>query len=296
MALLLFIILIFMIPSSNAYGPPPSPGYWPSSQFRSMSFYKGFRSLWGPQHQRLQKNELRIWLDRTSGSGFKSIRPFRSGYFGASIKLQPGYTAGVITSLYLSNNEAHPGFHDEVDIEFLGTTFGKPYTLQTNVYIRGSGDRKIIGREMKFHLWFDPTKDFHHYAILWSPKEIIFFVDDVPIRRYPRKSAATFPVRPMWLYGSIWDASSWATEDGKYKADYRYQPFVARYTKFKASGCSAYAPARCHPVSASPYRAGGLTRQQCQAMRWVQRYHMVYNYCQDPKRDHSLTPECWRSY
>lgn len=73
----------------------------------------------------------------------------------------------------LSNNEAHPGFHDEVDIEFLGTTFGKPYTLQTNVYIRGSGDGKIIGREMKFHLWFDPTKDFHHYAILWSPKDIM---------------------------------------------------------------------------------------------------------------------------
>jgi xyloglucan:xyloglucosyl transferase len=73
----------------------------------------------------------------------------------------------------LSNNEAHPGYHDEVDIEFLGTTFGKPYTLQTNVYIRGSGDGKIIGREMKFHLWFDPTKKFHHYAILWSPKEIM---------------------------------------------------------------------------------------------------------------------------
>ncbi|XP_022631432.1 uncharacterized protein LOC111240554 [Vigna radiata var. radiata] len=46
-----------------------------------------------------------------------------------------------------------------VDIEFLGTTFGKPYTLQTNVYIRGSGDGRIIGREMKFHLWFGPTKD-----------------------------------------------------------------------------------------------------------------------------------------
>ncbi|KAL2487355.1 putative xyloglucan endotransglucosylase/hydrolase protein 32 [Abeliophyllum distichum] len=160
--------------------------------------------------------------------GSSRLNHFGPGYFGTSIKLQPGYTAGVITAFYLSNNEAHPGYHDEVDIEFLGTTFGKPYTLQTNVYIRGSGDGKIIGREMKFHLWFNPTQDFHHYAILWTPREIIFFVDDVPVRRYERKSIATFPLRPMWVYGSIWDASSWATGDGKYKVDYRYQPFFRK--------------------------------------------------------------------
>ncbi|KAG2296438.1 hypothetical protein Bca52824_043107 [Brassica carinata] len=243
--------------SVNAYWPP-SPGYWPSSKVVSLSFYKGFRNLWGPQHQRMDHNALTIWLDRVSGSGFKSVKPFRSGYFGASIKLQPGYTAGVITSLY------------------------------------GSGDGKIIGREMKYRLWFDPTSGFHHYAILWNPREIIFLVDDIPIRRYPKKSAATFPLRPMWLYGSIWDASSWATEDGKYKADYKYQPFSAKYTNFKAIGCTAYSSARCHPVSASPYRFGGLTRQQYQAMRWVQTHSMVYNYCKDYKRDRSLTPECWR--
>jgi len=122
---------------------------------------------------------------------------------------------------------------------------------------------------------------------------IRFLVDDIPIRRYPRKSAETFPLRPMWLYGSIWDASSWATEDGKYKADYRYQPFVAKYTNFKVGGCSAYASRWCRLASASPYRSGGLTRRQYWTMRWVQKYHMVYNYCQDPKRDHRLTPECW---
>ncbi len=81
----------------------------------------------------------------------------------------------------LSNNEAHPGDHDEVDIEFLGTIPGKPYTLQTNVYMRGSGDGRNIGREMKLHLWFDPTRDFHNYAILWTPNEIhvsnIFIAD-----------------------------------------------------------------------------------------------------------------------
>lgn len=74
----------------------------------------------------------------------------------------------------LSNGEVHPGDHDEVDIEFLGTTPGKPYTLQTNVYIRGSGDGNIIGREEKIHLWFDPTTAFHNYAILWSPIEIMY--------------------------------------------------------------------------------------------------------------------------
>ncbi|GJM87411.1 hypothetical protein PR202_ga03361 [Eleusine coracana subsp. coracana] len=256
---------------------------------RWSSFYRDFYNLWGGQHQRVSGNgngeEVSIWLDSSSGSGFKSRRSFRSGYFGASIKLQRGYTAGVITAFYLSNSEAHPGFHDEVDMEFLGTTPGKPYTLQTNVYVRGSGDggpgRVVVGREVKFHLdWFDPTADFHHYAILWTPTQIIFYVDDVPIRRYPRRRSnkLLFPERAMWVYGSIWDASSWATDDGRYKADYRYSPFVAHFAGFQLR-----APPPCHSL---------LTPQQKAAMRWVQRNHMVYNYCFDPKRNHALTPEC----
>ncbi|KAG7028036.1 putative xyloglucan endotransglucosylase/hydrolase protein 32, partial [Cucurbita argyrosperma subsp. argyrosperma] len=210
MAFFFFFLLLLLHPatsSSAAADRPPSPGYWPSTRFHPMEFYRSFRNLWGPQHQGLNQNTLSIWLDRFTGSGFKSLRPFRSGYFGASIKLQPGYTAGVITAFY---------------------------------------------------------------------------------------SATTFPLRPMWLYGSIWDASSWATEDGKYRADYSYQPFVAEFTNFKAGGCSAYSPARCWPVSASPFRSGGLTRQQQNAMKWVQSNHLVYNYCSDNERDHSLTPECWQ--
>ncbi|KAI3880628.1 hypothetical protein MKX03_037500 [Papaver bracteatum] len=285
------ITTIFMVPLANAQ---PSPGFSPSNKFRTIGFFQGFRNLWGPQHQKLEQNQLTIWLDKSSGSGFKSNRAFRSGYFGAAVKLQPGYTAGVITSFYLSNNEVHPGNHDEVDIEFLGTTPGKPYTLQTNVYVRGSGDgSRIVGREVKFNLWFDPTANFHHYAILWSPREIIFLVDDIPIRRYKKKSDSTFPMRPMWVYGSVWDASSWATEGGKYKADYQYQPFYARYTNFKLSGCPENAPNSCGAVSASPNPAGGLSRQQNLAMQWAQNNHMVYDYCKDSRRDHSVTPECF---
>lgn len=130
------------------------------------------------------------------------------------------------------------------------------------------------------------------FVYMYYKMMIRFLVDDVPIRRYPRKNDATFPARPMWVYGSIWDASSWATEDGKYKADYRYQPFIGRYKNFKLVGCTPDAPASCRPPSVSPGSAGGLSQQQRAAMEWVQRNSVVYNYCHDPKRDHSQIPEC----
>ncbi|XP_023533957.1 xyloglucan endotransglucosylase/hydrolase protein 31-like [Cucurbita pepo subsp. pepo] len=280
---LVFVLVMYL---STAQGPPPSPGYYPSSSVQSKGFSEYFANLWGPQHQRLDQGTLTIWLDKTSGSGYKSLRSYRSGYFGVSVKLQSGYTAGVITSFYLSNNQYFPGNHDEIDIEFLGTTPGKPYTLQTNVFIRGSGDGNVIGREMKFHLWFDPTQDFHHYAIQWTPSDIIFLVDDVPIRRYTKMNDATFPTRKMWIYGSIWDASEWATEDGKYKADYEYQPFVSKYRNFKISGCTAEAAESCRGDS------GGMSQEQYRAMEWVQKNYLVYDYCHDPKRDRTQIPEC----
>ncbi|GJM91372.1 hypothetical protein PR202_ga07735 [Eleusine coracana subsp. coracana] len=272
---------------------PPSPGYYPSATYRSVAFSEDYRVLWGSQHQTLSPDgkSLTLLMDSSSGSGFKSARAYRNGYFGASIKVQPGYTAGVNTAFYLSNSEQYPGYHDEIDMELLGTVQGEPYTLQTNVYVRGSGDGTIHGREMRFHLWFDPAADFHHYAIIWNPDQILFLVDDVPIRRYERKTEATFPEREMWAYGSIWDASDWATDGGRYRADYRYQPFVSRFADLKIGGCAADAAPGCRPVPASPSGSALSTRQE-DALRWAQRNSMVYYYCLDSSRDRALYPEC----
>ncbi|XP_047325151.1 xyloglucan endotransglucosylase/hydrolase protein 31-like [Impatiens glandulifera] len=287
-----FLFFFTTIVSIALTSAQPSPGYYPSSNVPTIDFDHEYQNLWGSQHQTLNQGELTIWLDRYSGSGFKSLTSYNSGYFGAKIKLHPGYTAGVITCLYLSNAEDFPGKHDEIDIEFLGTTTDKPYVLQTNVFIRGSGDVNIIGRENQIHLWFDPTQDFHHYAILWNPNEIIFFVDDVPIRRYPKKDEWTFPNRPLWVYGSIWDASSWATEHGKYKADYKYEPFYGRYREFKIGGCPINGADSCRAPWGTQSGPIGLSPEQYASMNWVQSNYLVYDYCHDPTRDRRPLPEC----
>uniref|UniRef100_A0A0D9VNF9 Xyloglucan endotransglucosylase/hydrolase n=1 Tax=Leersia perrieri TaxID=77586 RepID=A0A0D9VNF9_9ORYZ len=298
--LLLMMVLLIVVVSSVSVQPsvaqqPPSPGYYPSRTISSMAFGDGYNNLWGAQHQTLSpdQKDLTVWMDRSSGSGFKSKRSYRNGYFGASIKVPSGYTAGVNTAFYLSNNELYPGQHDEIDMELLGTIPGEPWTLQTNVYVHGTGDGNvIIGREMRFHLWFDPTADFHHYAILWNPDHILFLVDDIPVRRYPRSGNSNFPDRQMWAYGSIWDASDWATDGGRFKSDYRYQPFVSRYRDLKIAGCDAGAPANCRPVPASASGGVGLSSQQNAAMSWAQQRSMVYYYCQDYSRNHANYPEC----
>lgn len=123
-----------------------------------------------------------------------------------------------------------------------------------------------------------------------------FLVDDVPIRRFPKKKNAPFPEGPMWVVGSIWDASkqAWATEEGKYVADYKHEPFIGWYRDFKITGCSANEPASCSPPSVGPPPSGSLSPQQVAAMEWVQKNknYMSYDYCTDPHRDPALKPEC----
>ncbi|KAF2546983.1 hypothetical protein F2Q70_00022432, partial [Brassica cretica] len=49
---------------------------------------------------------------------------------------------------------------------------------------------------------------------------------------------ADYPAKPMALYATIWDASDWATSGGKYKANYKFAPFVAEFKSFSLDGCS----------------------------------------------------------
>jgi xyloglucan:xyloglucosyl transferase len=125
-----------------------------------------------------------------------------------------------------------------------------------------------------------------------------FYVDDIAIRKYPRRVSSTYPLRPLWVYGTIWDASSWATENGKYRADYRYQPFVAKFSKFILSGCPA-SDSTCSAAFSNSLIStgtGGLTSQERSRMKSIQRNNLVYNYCKDRERYPTRLPECGKRY
>ncbi|GLJ44621.1 hypothetical protein SUGI_0937860 [Cryptomeria japonica] len=195
----------------------------------------------------------------------------------------------------LSNSQTYEGWHDEIDIEFLGTIPGEPYKLQTNVYGNSTGDGNLIGREQQFHLWFNPTQDFHNYSILWTPSQVLFLVDVIPIRRFPKTKSlgVIYPSKPMSKYARIWDASSWARDGGKYKASYTYESFLSSYTNSQTIGChdkdNYCSKVLLDGCLVSPH----LNKKQIVDLKYVRKNYMTYDYCQDlqPYPKGSM-PEC----
>lgn len=81
----------------------------------------------------------------------------------------------------------------------------------------------------------------------------------------------------MRLYSSLWNADDWATRGGLVKTDWTQAPFTASYRNFS--------------VKAGVFSHLDSTRDE--KLKWVQKNHMIYNYCTDAKRfPHGFPLEC----
>ncbi|MQM04782.1 hypothetical protein Taro_037585 [Colocasia esculenta] len=242
------------------------------------SFYQDIDLIWGQNKAKIMGNGrlLELVLDRESGSGFKSKNDYLFGRIDVQLKLVAGNSAGTVTTFYMTSlGDAH----DEIDFEFLGNLSGDPYVLHTNIYAQGKGNR-----EMQFYLWFDPTRNFHTYSILWNPQRIIFLVDGIPIREFKNNEAAGVPFprsQAMGIRGSLWDADNWATRGGLVKTDWSQAPFRAFYRDLAIDACAWWTSPAC---AARGWYRQGLSRRDQRRMRWVQRRYMIYDYCKDVKR------------
>ncbi|KAL6006163.1 putative xyloglucan endotransglucosylase/hydrolase protein 26 [Asimina triloba] len=229
-------------------------------------------------------------------AGIQSKRQFLFGSTEMLIKLVPRDSAGTVTAYYLST----PGeARFEVDFEFLGNLSGQPYTIQTNIYLLGLGNR-----EQQFKPWFDPTADFHNYTIHWNPSQIVWFVDGHPIRvfRNLESRGIAYPNnRGMNVYASLWNADDWATEGGRIKTDWNSQPFIARLRRLRLRACKWHGPNSIQQcASAAPGNwwsspvYSQLTYAQEGQLKWVRDNFMIYDYCKDPNRyNGKLPPECY---
>lgn len=50
---------------------------------------------------------------------------------------------------------------------------------------------------MQFRLPFDPSLAFHKYAMSWNAKQIVFYIDNIPIRVVNRTPAQPWPTHAM---------------------------------------------------------------------------------------------------
>ncbi|KAG1331920.1 Xyloglucan endotransglucosylase/hydrolase [Cocos nucifera] len=254
------------------------------------NFYQDFDITWGDGRGKILDNGqlLTLNLDKASGSGFQSKNEYLFGNIDMQLKLVPGNSAGTVTAYYLSSQGPT---HDEIDFEFLGNLSGEPYTLHTNVFTQGKGNR-----EMQFHLWFDPTEDFHTYSILWNPGHVIFMVDGTPIRDFKNLESrgVAFPKnQPMRIYSSLWNADDWATQGGRIKTDWTKAPFAASYRNFNADACILSSGTSSCNSQKSDWWNQELDSTSQERMRWAQENYMIYNYCTDLKRfPQGLPPEC----
>ncbi|CAN6210630.1 unnamed protein product [Urochloa humidicola] len=286
------VLLALWCGGVDARPPPPLHGV------RPLAFDEGYAQIFGSSNLALLRDgrRVRLALDESTGAGFASQDLFLHGFFSAAIKLPADYAAGVVVAFYLSNGDVYEKTHDELDFEFLGNVRGREWRVQTNVYGNGSTH---AGREERYDLPFDPTDDFHHYSILWTSRTIVFYVDETPIREVVRTAAmgAAFPSKPMSLYATIWDGSSWATLGGRYRANYKYAPFVAEFADLLIRGCAVDPAAADHSAAAACEERSSLESlavpgEQRAAMAAFRRAHTSYSYCHDRRRYPVALSEC----
>ncbi|KAL8129675.1 hypothetical protein V2J09_018830 [Rumex salicifolius] len=289
------------------------------------SFAKNFYFYWGAARaNQTGPEDLQLNLNKSGGAGIISKGRYLYGSIEMNIKFVAGNSAGTVTTFYLvflksiitrilsliykikHEHELNPSLqlsstgsrHDEIDFEFLGNVTGQPYTIHTNIFTQGFGQR-----EQQFNVWFDPTSAFHNYTIHWNPYEVVWFVDRVPIRvfRNYNDTEINYPdSQPMRAFSSLWNGEQWATQGGRVKTNWTLAPFTASFRRYRARTCKwkgTVSITECKANTTGNWWTNPtysrLTPTQLGQMNQIRSTSMIYNYCTDVKRFRGKFPkEC----
>ncbi|KAL2929126.1 putative xyloglucan endotransglucosylase/hydrolase protein 26 [Bienertia sinuspersici] len=226
---------------------------------------------------------VELMLNKSGGTGIRSTISYMYGSITMGIKLPSGNSAGTVTTFYLSSTGDK---HDEIDFEFLGNVTGEPYTIHTNIYTQGFGQR-----EQQFKPWFDPSDGYHYYTIFWNFYEVVNYND----------SEINYPdSQPMKAYSSFWNADDWATQGGRVKTNWTLAPFRADLQTYWTEACYCSDEGcvkRCSDKNPKNWwtkpKFKKLNGRQNKQMQEIRDNYMIYNYCTDVHRFNGDFPkEC----
>lgn len=167
-----------------------------------------------------QQREIALLFDERGGARWRTNVQFDHGTFSVKIKTPDGDTSGLSTTFYLSSLQGDES-QDEIDFEFLGKD---KRIVQTNFFTVGTGNR-----EETHQLGFDSSAEFHDYTIRWLPSKIEWLIDGKLVRCAEKEDSEAYPVKPMYLYASIWKAGD--IDGGRWAGSYSgaQEPYISKY-------------------------------------------------------------------
>ncbi|KAH7428136.1 hypothetical protein KP509_10G077500 [Ceratopteris richardii] len=218
-----------------AASSPLVPGSWKAPRLASDAALslvplpmRPFEIDYGFSNVGVASNDLSITFnEQGQGARFRSVTTYPSGTFTSRIKCAEGNTSGLLSSFYLSSREGSR-VQDEIDFEWLGKD---KTSVQTNYYVNGVGNH-----ELQVPLGFDCSEAYHIYTIIYNSDQIQWLVDGKIVRIVPRVQGIAnvpYPVKPVYVYASVWNASS--VNDGAWTGNWNGAdvPFVVYFSDIR---------------------------------------------------------------
>ncbi len=117
------------------------------------------------------------------GAELTGVDQFKYGRFEARMKMAS--ISGSVSSMFLNYDNSWMKEYEpwnEIDIEILGKD---PSKWQSNIITREAEPsiKKNTSSEVIHPFAFDATKEFHLYAIIWTPEYVAWEIDSVEVRR-----------------------------------------------------------------------------------------------------------------